>query len=79
MPKLKPLTQEGQVNYNIDKAQREIDHKLRDNRISYTQIARLVGKTPAAISRQFAKGNHITFEVFIACQMLLEEMNEKNI
>ena len=72
MPKLKPLTQQGQVKYNTEKLVRELDHNLHDKKIKYSQIARLLGVTPAAISTQFRQ-NHITIDTWVAAQMLLGE------
>lgn len=72
MPALKPLTQQGQVKYNTEKLVKELDHNLHDNRITYSQIAKLLGLTPAAISAQF-KQRHISIDTWVAAQMLLGE------
>lgn len=68
MPKV-ALTSDQKIQANLERLARETDHLLKDNRISYTAVAKKIGISPQAVSEQF-KRKHITLEVWLASQMI---------
>ena len=56
MPRLKGLTAEQKIEYQVKRA-RDVAYMLLDDKnVSYTDIAAVTGVTPAAVSHQFKAG-----------------------
>lgn len=72
MPKISALTPEGKVLDEVAASTDKLDWELHRNRISYTKIAKMLDITPAAVSIQFRRKS-ITYPVYVAAKMLLEE------
>ena len=72
MPKIRPLLREDKLKYRVEHGTLEAEKLLLQYRITKTEIAHLLGVTPAAISYQF-RSRRMTYETKCAIDQIIEE------
>jgi len=72
MPKVRPLTEDGEVKYRKEQLARSLIMDIADLKIKRKDLAKIQGITAGSLSNQLTR-RQITLETYLAWQILREK------